>query len=96
MSAPAAKQGAEEEAERLLAAAKLNPNDGGPFGSLGHHYARAGDGQRAARCYQRAVALDPDDAEAGVSVNDCACTCACLCTEGVCWLVCLLVVVVLC
>ncbi len=71
MSAPTAKQGAEEEAERLLAAAKLNPNDGGPFRSLGHHYARAGDAQRAARCYQRAVALDPDDAEAGVGVNEC-------------------------
>ncbi|KAM3409597.1 hypothetical protein ACQJBY_002095 [Aegilops geniculata] len=70
MSAPAEKQGAEEEAERLLAAAKLNPNDGGPFRSLGHHYARAGDAQRAARCYQRAVALDPDDAEAGEALCD--------------------------
>ncbi|VAH17868.1 unnamed protein product [Triticum turgidum subsp. durum] len=70
MSAPAAKQGAEEEAERLLAAAKLNPNDGGHFRSLGHHYARAGDAQRAARCYQRAVALDPDDAEAGEALCD--------------------------
>lgn len=70
MSAPTAKQGAEEEAERLLAAAKLNPNDGGPFRALGHHYASAGDAQRAARCYQRAVALDPDDAEAGEALCD--------------------------
>ncbi|KAM0878422.1 hypothetical protein ACQ4PT_034890 [Festuca glaucescens] len=70
MSAPTAKQVAEEEAERLLAAAKLNPNDGGPFRSLGHHYARAGDAQRAARCYQRAVTLDPDDAEAGEALCD--------------------------
>jgi superkiller protein 3 len=75
MSAPTAKRGAgEEEAERLLAAAKLNPNDGGPFRALGHHYARAGDAQRAARCFQRAVALDPDDAEAGVGVNERLCT----------------------
>lgn len=60
----------EAEAERLLAAAKLNPNDGGAFRSLGHHYSRAGDEQRAARCYQRAVTLDPDDAEAGEALCD--------------------------
>ncbi|KAL6642741.1 hypothetical protein ACP70R_020922 [Stipagrostis hirtigluma subsp. patula] len=52
-------------AEHFLAAAKLNPNDGVPFRFLGHHYARCGDSQRAAKCYQRAVALNPDDAEAG-------------------------------
>ncbi|GJM91390.1 hypothetical protein PR202_ga07754 [Eleusine coracana subsp. coracana] len=56
--------------ERFLAAAKLNPNDGGPFRFLGHHYARGGDTQRAAKCYQRAVALNPDDAEAGEALCD--------------------------
>lgn len=57
-------------AEHFLAAAKLNPNDGVPFRFLGHHYARGGDTQRAAKCYQRAVALNPDDAEAGVCVGN--------------------------
>ncbi|TVU31784.1 hypothetical protein EJB05_23485 [Eragrostis curvula] len=57
-------------AERFLAAAKLNPNDGVPFRFLGHHYARGGDTQRAAKCYQRAVALNPDDAEAGEALCD--------------------------
>ncbi|KAL6906440.1 hypothetical protein ACP4OV_004041 [Aristida adscensionis] len=69
---------AEEEARRLraaaaehfLAAAKLNPNDGGPFRFLGHHYARGGGSQRAAKCYQRAVALNPEDAEAGEALCD--------------------------
>ncbi|CAL4923688.1 unnamed protein product [Urochloa decumbens] len=57
-------------AEHFLAAAKLNPNDGAPFRFLGHHYARGGDTQRAAKCYQRAVALNPDDAEAGEALCD--------------------------
>ncbi|XP_052134497.1 tetratricopeptide repeat protein SKI3 isoform X1 [Oryza glaberrima] len=57
-------------AERFLAAAKLDPNDGVPFRFLGHHYARAGDAQRAAKCYQRAATLNPDDAEAGEAVCD--------------------------
>ena len=56
-------------AEHFVAAAKLNPNDGIPFRFLGHHYARGGDTQRAAKCYQRAVALNADDAEAGVCVG---------------------------
>ncbi|CAN6288864.1 unnamed protein product [Urochloa humidicola] len=57
-------------AEHFLAAAKLNPNDGVPFRFLGHHYARGGDTQRATKCYQRAVALSPDDAEAGEALCD--------------------------
>ncbi|KAJ1296360.1 hypothetical protein BS78_01G294600 [Paspalum vaginatum] len=56
--------------EHFLAAAKLNPNDGVPFRFLGHHYARSGDTQRAAKCYQRAVTLNPDDAEAGEALCD--------------------------
>lgn len=54
--------------EHFLAAAKLNPNDGVPFRFLGHHYARSGDTARAAKCYQRAVVLNPDDAEAGEAI----------------------------
>ncbi|PUZ40261.1 hypothetical protein GQ55_9G410100 [Panicum hallii var. hallii] len=57
-------------AEHFLAAAKLNPNDGVPFRFLGNHYARGGDTQRAAKCYQRAVALNADDAEAGEALCD--------------------------
>ena len=56
-------------AEHFIAAAKLNPNDGVPFRFLGHHYARSRETQRAAKCYQRAVALNADDAEAGVCVG---------------------------
>ncbi|XP_062200574.1 tetratricopeptide repeat protein SKI3 isoform X2 [Phragmites australis] len=76
--AEAKQEGDGEEARRLraaaaenfLAAAKLNPNDGVPFRFLGHHYARGGDTQRGAKCYQRAVALNPDDAEAGEALCD--------------------------
>uniref|UniRef100_A0A0E0IW20 Protein kinase domain-containing protein n=1 Tax=Oryza nivara TaxID=4536 RepID=A0A0E0IW20_ORYNI len=77
--AAAREEGEEEEevrrlraaaAERFLAAAKLDPNDGVPFRFLGHHYALAGDAQRAAKCYQRAATLNPDDAEAGEAVCD--------------------------
>ncbi|KAF8728036.1 hypothetical protein HU200_018610 [Digitaria exilis] len=57
-------------AEHFLSAAKLNPNDGAPFRFLGHHYARGGDTQRAAKCYQRAVALNADDSEAGGALCD--------------------------
>ncbi|XP_066384394.1 tetratricopeptide repeat protein SKI3-like isoform X2 [Miscanthus floridulus] len=76
--AEAEQEGDGEEARKLrtaasehfLAAAKLNPNDGVPFRFLGHHYARGGDNQRAAKCYQRAVTLNPDDAEAGETLCD--------------------------
>ena len=77
--AAAREEGEEEEeevrrlraaaAERFLAAAKLDPNDGVPFRFLGHHYALAGDAPRAAKCYLRAATRNPDDAEAGVGWN---------------------------
>lgn len=64
-----AKRLKEKAADSFLASAKLNPNNGDAFRSLGLFYEQvAGDRQRAAKCYQRAVTLNPDDAEAGVSV----------------------------
>ncbi|KAJ1687174.1 hypothetical protein LUZ63_018564 [Rhynchospora breviuscula] len=61
-----AKRLKEKAAESFLASAKLNPNYADAFRSLGHFYEQvAGDRQRAAKCYQRAVTLNPDDAEAG-------------------------------
>jgi superkiller protein 3 len=64
-----AKRLKEKAAESFLASAKLNPNFADAFRYLGHFYERVvGDRQRAAKCYQRAVTLNPDDAEAGVSV----------------------------
>ncbi|KAK1306290.1 hypothetical protein QJS10_CPA10g00001 [Acorus calamus] len=54
----------EKASECLVSSAKLNPNNGGAFRFLGHFYASV-DPQRAAKCYQRAVALSPDDSEAG-------------------------------
>ncbi|KAM0941484.1 putative tetratricopeptide-like helical domain superfamily [Dioscorea sansibarensis] len=53
-------------AEHFLASAKLNPSDGASFRLLGHYYSRVSlDVQRASKCYQRAVSLDPEDFEAG-------------------------------
>ena len=58
----------EKSAEHFVASAKLNPGDGASFRFLGHYYSRDSlDVQRAAKCYQRAVNLNADDFEAGVS-----------------------------
>ncbi|KAK1259806.1 hypothetical protein QJS04_geneDACA001423 [Acorus gramineus] len=54
----------ERASECFVSSAKLNPNNGGAFRFLGYFYASV-DPQRAAKCYQRAVALSPDDFEAG-------------------------------
>lgn len=57
----------EKAAQHFLIAAKLNPQNGAAFRYLGHYYARvAVDSQRAVKCYQRAVNLNPDDSIAGV------------------------------
>ena len=62
------KQLRERAAEHFLASAKLNPSDGVAFRFLGHYYSTVSvDAQRSAKCYQRAVALNPHDSEAGVS-----------------------------
>lgn len=58
----------ERSLEYFVASAKLNPSDGASFRYLGYYYSRTSvDLQRAAKCYQRAVNLCPEDAEAGVS-----------------------------
>lgn len=53
--------------EHLVIAAKLNPQNGASFRYLGHYYTHvSSDPQRALKCYQRAITLNPDDSEAGV------------------------------
>ncbi|KAK9740332.1 hypothetical protein RND81_03G027300 [Saponaria officinalis] len=54
----------EKAAEHFLKAAKLNPQNGEAFKYLGHYYINV-DSQRAVKCYQRAVSLDPEDSDAG-------------------------------
>jgi len=55
----------EKAAEHFLVAAKLNPQNVDAFRYLGHYYSNV-DTQRALKCYQRAVSLNPDDSDAGV------------------------------
>ena len=58
----------EQAAEHFVRSAKLNPQNGDAFRYLGHYYARVSvDTQRAFKCYQRAVTLNPNDADSGVS-----------------------------
>ncbi|CAI9115330.1 OLC1v1016211C1 [Oldenlandia corymbosa var. corymbosa] len=53
-------------AEHFVISAKLNPQNGNAFRYLGDYYAQISrDSQRALKCYQRAVILDPDDSLAG-------------------------------
>ena len=57
----------EKAAEHFLMAAKLNPQYGEAFRFLGHYYSCVSvDTQRALKCYQRAVSLNPDDFDSGV------------------------------
>ncbi|XP_008799156.2 tetratricopeptide repeat protein SKI3 isoform X2 [Phoenix dactylifera] len=61
----------EKAAEHFLACAKLNPSEGAAFRFLGHYYSQvSADAQRASKCYQRAVTLNPDDFEAGEGLCD--------------------------
>lgn len=58
--------------EHLMIAAKLNPQNAAAFRYLGHYYARfSPEPLRALKCYQRAVALNPDDSDAGVLIHIC-------------------------
>lgn len=64
-----AKETTEKAAEHFILSAKLNPKHGESFKYLGHYYGRVSlDTQRALKCYQRAIALNPDDSESGVSL----------------------------
>ncbi|KAL6529562.1 hypothetical protein OROGR_015185 [Orobanche gracilis] len=61
----------EKAVEHLMIAAKLNPQNAAAFRYLGHYYARdSPEPQRALKCYQRALALNPDDSEAGEAICD--------------------------
>lgn len=61
----------EKAAQHFLIAAKLNPQNAAAFTYLGHYYARvAVDSQRAIKCYQRALGLNPDDSIAGEAICD--------------------------
>ncbi|KAL2529806.1 Tetratricopeptide repeat protein SKI3 [Forsythia ovata] len=61
----------EKAVEHLVIAAKLNPQNGAAFRYLGHYYTRvSADPQRALKCYQRAITLNPDDSEAGEAICD--------------------------
>ncbi|XP_061354463.1 tetratricopeptide repeat protein SKI3 isoform X2 [Gastrolobium bilobum] len=61
-----AKETKEKAAEHFVLSAKLNPKNGESFKFLGHYYGRVSlDTPRAVKCYQRAVALNPDDFDSG-------------------------------
>ncbi|XP_042507077.1 tetratricopeptide repeat protein SKI3 [Macadamia integrifolia] len=65
------KEFKEKAVEHFVISAKLNPNNGSAFRFLGHYYSRVSvDSQRASKCYQRAVTLNPDDFEAGEDLCD--------------------------
>ncbi|EPS62470.1 hypothetical protein M569_12320, partial [Genlisea aurea] len=55
--------------EHFMAAVKLNPENGAAFRYLGHYYSSI-EPQRALKCYQRTVALNPNDSDAGETVCD--------------------------
>ncbi|RVX15808.1 Tetratricopeptide repeat protein SKI3 [Vitis vinifera] len=61
----------EKAAEHFVRSAKLNPQNGDAFRYLGHYYARVSvDTQRAFKCYQRSVTLNPNDSDSGEALCD--------------------------
>ncbi|XP_052201463.1 tetratricopeptide repeat protein SKI3 isoform X2 [Diospyros lotus] len=61
----------EKAAGHFLISAKLNPQNALAFRYLGHYYSRASDdSHRALKCYQRALALYPDDSDSGEALCD--------------------------
>lgn len=63
------KEFKERAVEHFVTSAKLNPNNAAAFKFLGHYYSQVSvDRQRACKCYQRAVTLNPNDFEVGVSL----------------------------
>ncbi|KAF7829441.1 tetratricopeptide repeat protein SKI3 isoform X1 [Senna tora] len=66
-----AKEPKEKAAEHFVISAKLNPKNGDAFKFLGHYYGCvARDTQRAIKCYQRAITLNPDDSDSGEALCD--------------------------
>ena len=65
------RSGKERAVAQLVEAARLDPREAVVFRYLGHYYSQiAGDLRRAARSYQKAITLDPEDAEAGVGYTN--------------------------
>ncbi|KAG9158165.1 hypothetical protein Leryth_000310 [Lithospermum erythrorhizon] len=61
----------EKAAEHFVRSAKLNPQNGPAFRYLGHYYHQfLADSERALKCYQRAITLDPQDSFAGETLCD--------------------------
>ncbi|KAL5778461.1 hypothetical protein ACOSP7_011387 [Xanthoceras sorbifolium] len=61
----------ETAAEHFVNAVKLNPQNAAAFRYLGHYYSGVSvDTQRALKCYQRAVSLNPDDSDSGDALCD--------------------------
>ncbi|EFH63911.1 tetratricopeptide repeat-containing protein [Arabidopsis lyrata subsp. lyrata] len=61
----------EKAAEHFVLSAKLNPNNAAAFKYLGHYYSRVTlDLNRAAKCYQRAVLINPNDSDSGEALCD--------------------------
>ncbi|GMH17265.1 hypothetical protein Nepgr_019106 [Nepenthes gracilis] len=59
----------EKAAEHFVLAAKLNPQNGEAFRYLGDYYSTV-ETQRALKCYQRALSLNPEDSHSGESLCD--------------------------
>lgn len=58
----------EKAAEHFVKSAKFNPQNAAAFRYLGDYYRGVcSDNQRALKCYQRAISLNPDDSDSGVS-----------------------------
>lgn len=54
-----------------MLSAKLNPNNAAAFKYLGHYYSHVTlDLNRAAKCYQRAVLINPNDSDSGEALCD--------------------------
>jgi superkiller protein 3 len=67
----------EKAVEQFILAVKLDPSNGDAYRFLGNYYNLASrDKQRATRCYQKCVTLNPEDSEAGV------CLCLIICTHA--------------
>ncbi|GLJ53491.1 hypothetical protein SUGI_1141270 [Cryptomeria japonica] len=61
----------EKAVEQFILAVKLNPSDGDAFRFLGHYYSQVTkEMNRAIRCYQKCVTLNPEDSEAGEVLCD--------------------------